>query len=127
MVSLPLSAVALFLILPAMLGIRPFDVVGAPQEISSGPKVEYGGKFLALYNIERAFHEFIVIALFVNLFLGGANDPFTFFIKMLIIFVPLISVSAVFPRFRIEQAIRFCWRLPTILALIGLIIASVWR
>jgi NADH-quinone oxidoreductase subunit H len=110
-----------------MLGIRPFDVVGAPQEISSGPMVEYGGKFLAFHTIEHAFHDFIVIALFVNLFLGGANNPFIFFIKMLVVFAICISVSAVFPRFRIEQIIRYSWKWPTIVAFIGLIIASIWR
>ncbi|GAJ05529.1 unnamed protein product, partial [marine sediment metagenome] len=34
-VYLPLPALAYFMILPAMLGIRPFDVVSAPQEIAS--------------------------------------------------------------------------------------------
>jgi NADH-quinone oxidoreductase subunit H len=126
-VPLPLSGIAFFLVLPAMLGIRPFDVAGAPQEISSGPKVEYGGKFLALNSIEHALHEFIVIALFVNLFLGGSGEPFTFFIKMVIVFTAGVLINAVFPRVRIEQAIHFCWKWPTILAFVGLIIASVMR
>lgn len=126
-VPLPLSGIAFFLVLPAMLGIRPFDVVGAPQEISSGPKVEYGGKFLALNSIEHALHEFIVIALFVNLFFGGAGEPFTFFIKIVIVFTAGVLINAVFPRVRMEQAIHFCWKWPTILAFIGLIIASVMR
>lgn len=125
-VSLPLAGIAYFLILPAMLGIRPFDMVEAPQEIASGLKVEYSGKFLALYYIEHAFRRFIVIALFVNLFLGGAGEPFTFLLKMLVIFVIGIFINAVFPRFRIEQAIRFNWTWPTILAVAGLIVASIW-
>lgn len=125
-VSLPLAGIAYFLILPAMLGIRPFDMVEAPQEIASGLKVEYSGKFLALYYIEHAFRHFVIIALFVNLFLGGANEPFTFLLKMLVVFILGICINAVFPRFRIEQAIRFNWTWPTILALAGLIIACIW-
>jgi len=121
---LPLPAVAYFMILPAMLGIRPFDIVSAPQEIASGPSVEYGGRYLALTTIEHAFHTFIVIALFVNLFFGGGN-PFIFFVKMLVVFLLGLFINAVFPRFRIDQAIKYCWKWPTILALAGLIIARI--
>jgi len=124
LIYLPLPAIAYFMILPAMLGIRPFDIVSAPQEISSGPSVEYGGKYLALMTVEHAFHTFIVLALFVDLFLGGGN-PFTFFVKMLVVFLLGLFIHAVFPRFRIDQAIKYCWKWPAILALAGLIIAYV--
>ena len=117
-----LPGIAYFLILPAMLGLRPFEIVSAPQEISSGPNVEYGGKYLALVTIEHAFHLFIGIALFVNLFLGGAGNPVLFFIKMFIVFVLGVFINAVFPRLRIEQAVSYLWKWPTILAFIGLII-----
>jgi NADH-quinone oxidoreductase subunit H len=123
-IYLPLPAIAYFMILPAMLGIRPFDIVSAPQEIASGPAVEYGGRYLALTTIEHAFHAFIVIALFVNLFLGGGN-PLIFFVKMLVIFILSLFINAVFPRLRIDQAIKYCWKWPAILALAGLIIARI--
>jgi len=123
-IHLPLPAIAYFMILPAMLEMRPFDIVSAPQEIASGPAVEYGGRYLALTTIEHAFHIFIVIALFVDLFLGGGN-PFTFFVKMLVVFLLGLFIHAVFPRFRIDQAIKYCWKWPTILALAGLIIARI--
>ena len=123
-IYLPLPAIAYFMILPAMLGIRPFDIVSAPQEIASGPAVEYGGRYLALTTIQHGFHMFIGIGLFVNLFLGGGN-PFTFFVKMLVIFILGLFINAVFPRLRIDQAIKYCWKWPSILALAGLIIARV--
>jgi len=123
-VYLPLPALAYFMILPAMLGIRPFDVVSAPQEIASGTAVEYGGKYLALTTIEHAIHTYIVVGLFVNLFLGGGN-PFIFFVKMLIVFLIGLFINAVFPRLRIDQAIKYCWKWPTILGLAGLIIAYI--
>ena len=127
--SLPLflSGLSYFLILPAILGIRPFDVSSAPQEISSGPMVEYGGKYLALATIEHAFVLFINIALFVNLFLGGGANPVTFFVKMLVVFVLGLCVNAVFPRFRIEQAIKYLWKWPTLLAFLGLIVTLLMR
>lgn len=121
--SIPLfiSGIAYFLILPAILGIRPFDIVSAPQEISSGPDVEYGGKYLALATIEHALSLFIGNALFVDLFLGGGANPIFFFIKTLVVFVLCLFVNAVFPRFRIGQAIRYLWKWPTLLAFGGLI------
>jgi len=122
-----LPGMAYLMILPAMLGIRPFDIVSAPQEISSGPAVEYGGRYLALFYIEQAFSLFIGIALFVDLFLGGSTNPFFLFIKMLIIFIPMVFIHAVFPRLKIEQAIGYLLRWPTLLAFIGLIIVVVLK
>lgn len=117
-----LPGIAHFLILPAMLGIRPFDVASAPQEISSGPMAEYGGKYLAFAHIEHAFGLSITIALFVNLFLGGAGNILFFFVKMLVVFVLGLFVHAVFPRFRVEQAIKYLWKWPTALAFVGLVV-----
>jgi NADH-quinone oxidoreductase subunit H len=127
--SLPLvlPGISYFLVLPAMLGVRPFDISSAPQEISSGPLVEYGGKYLALATMEHALVLFINVALFVNLFLGGAGNPATFFVKMLAVFVLGLFVHAAFPRFRIEQAVKYLWRWPTVLAFAGLIIVSISR
>ncbi len=127
--SLPLilSGLSYFLVLPAILAVRPFDMSSAPQEISSGPMVEYGGKYLALATMEHALVLFINIALFVNLFLGGAGNPVIFFIKMLAVFLLSLFVHAAFPRFRIEQAVRYLWRWPTLLAFAGLITAAIVR
>jgi NADH-quinone oxidoreductase subunit H len=122
-----LSSIAFFLILPAMLGIRPFDIVGAPQEISSGPAVEYGGRYLGLFHIWHAFSFFIGIALFVDLFLGGGGNPLTFFMKMTAVFILLVFIHGVFPRLRIEQAIRYLWRWPVVFSLLGLILVEVIR
>lgn len=125
-ISMPLSGIALLLILPAMMGVKPFDQIGAPQEIASGPEVEYGGVYLALSEIQHIYLIFIDIAIFVALFMGGGLEPLTFFLKMLFIFFIIIIVSTVYPRFRIEQAFRFCIKWPTIIALVGLLIV-VWR
>ena len=125
--SLFLSGIAYLLIFPAMLGIRPFDVASAPQEISSGINVEYGGKYLALAHIEHALSLSIGLALFVNLFLGGGSNVGYFFLKMVVIFFGGLCVHAVLPRFRVEQAIKYLWKWPTALALTGLVIAVLIR
>jgi len=124
--SLPLAlpGIAYILILPAVLGVRPFDTTTAPQEISGGPLVEYGGKYLALAHINHALNMFVGISLFVNLFLGGAANPIFFFAKMLVVFVGGVCINAVFPRLRIEQAVAYLWKWPTAAAFIGLVVVS---
>ena len=127
LISWPLlvSGIAYLCIMPAILGIRPFELVQAPQEISSGPLAEYGGPFLALATIQHALSLFIGIALFVNLFLGGAGNPLTFFLKMLVVFVLSLFINAALPRLRIDQAIKYLWRWPALFAFAGLIIVVI--
>jgi len=124
---LPLPALATFLVLPAMLGIRPFDFAAAPQEIASGPLVELGGKYLAFAALQGALHTYIVVALFVDLFLGGAANMLTFFAKMLAVFFVGVCINAVLPRVRVGQALRYLWKWPTIFAFAGLVIATITR
>lgn len=125
--SFPLvfSGIAYLLIMPAMLGVRPFEVVQAPQEISSGPVAEYGGAYLALATVQHALDMFIAVSLFVNLMWGGASNPGVFFLKMLAVFVAVLFVNAAFPRLRVEQAVRYLWRWPSLVALVGLILVVV--
>jgi len=127
MLSFPLvvPGIAYLLILPAILGERPFELVKAPQEISSGTMVEYGGKYLALATIEHAFSLFVGTALFVNLFLGGSSNPGFFIIKVIVVFIVEVLINAVFPRFRVDQAIKYLWRWPTLVALAGLILVFI--
>ena len=122
---LVLSGIAYILILPAVIGMRPFDFVTAPQEISSGPMAEYSGQFLAFAKIHHALSLFIGISLFTNLFLGGAGNPLAFFLKMLVVFVLCLMVNAALPRLRVEQAIRYLWRWPTLFAFAGLIVVMI--
>jgi len=122
---LVLSGFAYLLIMPAVLGLRPFEVVQAPQEISSGPLAELGGRYLALAQIQHALAMFIGISLFVNLMWGGASNPFVFFLKMLVVLAFGLTVNAAFPRLRIEQALRYLWRWPTLIAFVGLVLVVV--
>ncbi len=137
--ALILPGIAYFLILPAILGVRPFEIVSAPQEISSGPIAEFGGKHLALYTLQHALHMFVGLALFVDIFLGGghlfgwlnpiAGSPWAviagiviFLLKMLIVLIVGLFINAVYPRFRIEQAMQYLWKWPTLIAFTGLLI-----
>lgn len=137
--ALVVPGIAYFLILPAILGVRPFEVVNAAQEISSGPIAEFGGKHLAFSTLQHALYMFVGLALFVDLFLGGWTlfgllNPISgtvwavilgiiiFLIKMLVVLIIGLFINAVYPRFRIEQAMQYLWKWPTLIAFIGLII-----
>jgi len=48
-------------------------------------------------------------------------------VKMLVVFVLGLCINAVFPRFRIEQAVKYLWKWPTLLAFLGLIITLAMR
>ena len=122
---LVIPGIAYLLILPAMMGVRPFDISTAPQEIASGPIVEYGGKFLALNHIEHAVRIFIGIALFIDLFLGGGPNIGFFLIEMFVVFFIAVAINAIYPRYRLEQAIKYLWRWPSIIAFIGLILVRI--
>ena len=62
--------------------------------------------------------------LFMNLFLGGASGVAEFFAKTFLIYFWSVFVGAVFPRYRIEQSVRFFLRWPLVfgLAAIGLVL-----
>ncbi len=123
--SLPLSAIVGFVVSYGALGEHPFDIVTAPHEVATGPMVEYGGKHLGFLVINHAFHIYIEIALFVDLFLGGATNILWFYVKMFVVFFIMMMFDEVYPRFKIDDAVRFFWKWPTVVALISLIIVLV--
>ncbi len=84
---------------------------------------------------------FVGLALFVDIFLGGWTlfgllNPISgtvlgivlgiivFLIKMLVVLIIGLFINAVYPRFRIEQAMKYLLKWPTLIAFIGLIIVS---
>jgi NADH-quinone oxidoreductase subunit H len=92
----------------------PFDVVIAPQEIPIGPPTEYHSSYLALMQTNRAIFPIAKIVIYMNLFFGGAANWPVFFLKVFCIYMISVFVGVVFPRFRVEQSIRWfmVWGLP---------------
>jgi len=92
----------------------PFDVVLAPQEIPIGPPTEYHSSYLALMQTNRALFPIAKIVIYMNLFFGGATSWTEFFLKVFFIYLWSAFVGAVFPRFRVEQSIRWflIWAVP---------------
>jgi len=121
-----ISAFAGLIALHGMMGEKPFDQVIAPHEIASGPMVEYSGKFLGLLQLYHAVGIIVETGLVVDIFFGGGNW-LTFILKTFFLFITLVIINAVMPRFRIGQAVKFYWKYPLVISLIGLLIVAIWR
>jgi NADH-quinone oxidoreductase subunit H len=114
----PLMALVAFVVLIGMMGKKPFDAMIAPSEIGSGPVVESGGKYLGMLLLQKSITIIIELALYVNLFLGGADNIFSFSFKMLIVWVLATMFGSLFPRFRIEDGVKFFWKWPLGIAIL---------
>lgn len=115
---LPIGAVVAFICLLGMLGKKPFDTFIAPAEIATGPLVEYGGKQLGMLMIMHEISSFIEVSLFVNFFLGGAHNLLEFFIKYFIVYTLAELISNILGRFKIDQVIKFYYKVPIGLAIV---------
>ncbi|MGB9824577.1 MAG: respiratory chain complex I subunit 1 family protein [Candidatus Hydrothermia bacterium] len=125
-IQFPFSALAGIIALHGLLGEKPFDQPVAPHEIASGPMVEYGGKYLALLQLWHAVAIIVETGLFLNIFFGPQNLLW-FLVGVFAIFMILVMVNALMPRFVIEQAIRFYWGVPLVLAVLGILQVYLWR
>lgn len=114
----PLMALVAFVVLIGMMGKKPFDAMIAPSEIGSGPVVESGGKYLGMLLLQKSITIIIELALYVNLFLGGADNIFSFSLKMLIVWILATMFGSLFPRFRIEDGVKFFWKWPLGIAIL---------
>jgi len=122
-VRMPLGGLVAVIALFGMLGKKPFDSFIAPAEIASGPMVEYGGKHLGFMFILHELMTFIEVSLILNLFFGGGSTVLEYVIKYVILYTSVNIISGVMPRFKIDQAVKFFYRVPLLLAIIqGLIV-----
>ena len=120
--ALFLAMIVFDIVFQAMLGLEPFDIITAPAEISMGPMLEYGGKHAAILFTQHAIQLFAETTFFTILFLGGASNLLTLFIKQLAVLFIAIFVASIYPRFTIDQAAKFFWKWPTILGIIAVLL-----
>lgn len=121
--KMPLGYIAAEIALQAMMGEKPFDAMIAPAEIASGPMVELSGKYLGLAFLTHAVSIFVETGLIVNLFFGGGSNIFDFLFKQLAVYLTAVIFDNLFPRYKIEQAVKFLWIIPMGLAVIQLLIS----
>lgn len=113
-----LAAMLAFL---GMAGYSPFDIFLAPQEIPIGPPTEFHSAYLGLMQLNRALFGATKLVLFMNLFFGGATSLLELMIKTWAIYMVAIIVGVAFPRFRVDQGIRFFFKIPTLIGIMSII------
>jgi len=123
-VAYPLLFIGALFSFIGMMGQSPFDVVGAPVEVYSGPASEFSGKFLALLMSQSAIFTFAKLVLMVHLFLGGADGFIELLAKTFILFLFVIMFGSMYGRFKTPQSIDFLLKVPTTIAVVGLILAT---
>ncbi|MDY0160058.1 MAG: NADH-quinone oxidoreductase subunit H [Bacteroidales bacterium] len=117
----PLAGIALMLAFLAAMGRSPFDVVIAPQEIPIGPPTEFHSGLLGVLQLNRAIFPAAKLILFMNLLFGGATDWGTLIIKTFLIYMWSVFVGVAFPRFRVDQSIRWYLFIPLIIGVLAVL------
>jgi len=121
----PLATIAAMIAFLGMTGYSPFDVARAPNEIPTGPPTEYQSSFLALMNTNQAIFGAAKLVLFMNLFFGGATNLIELVVKTWAIYMVAIFIGVAFPRFRVDQSIRFFLRVPTLIGIASIVFVQV--
>lgn len=127
-ISLIIGAIAFFLILQPEVGKVPFDLAEAEQEIMEGPLIEYSGRKLALLKWSMYSKQIVLIALLVGAFVPWPKTgllPLDIVVTLVKIFIAAVLVEViaqVFPRLKINQAIRY-FGIVIAVALTGLVLA----
>jgi NADH-quinone oxidoreductase subunit H len=57
----------------------------------------------------------------MNLFFGGATGLLELMIKTWVIYMVAIAVGVAFPRFRVDQSIRFFLKVPTVIGIAAIV------
>jgi len=118
-----LAFIVAILCMQAKLGLVPFDVSEAEQEIMAGVFIEYSGFLLAIFKLMKSMLLYVMPLFLISIF-WAANVNIHFLIgKYAALLVIIILIRNTSPRVRIDQAMKFFWGPITILATIAIILA----
>lgn len=117
----PVATAAAMLAFLGMMGYSPFDIFLAPQEIPIGPPTEFHSAYLSLLQANQALFGATKLILFMNLFFGGATGLIELALKTWAIYMVAVAVGVAFPRFRVDQSIRFFLRIPTLIGIAAIL------
>lgn len=131
------AVIAYLIIIPAKIGISPFDIAEAETEICEGPLVEYSGIYLMSFKLIQWIKLFIMTSLFIVLFLGGSgvstgivgvdlllNTLIIIIVSIILMFISVTFGKVNMGRVKSNQLFKFFWTVPTILSLISFIFVS---
>lgn len=114
----------------------PFDLPEGESEIIAGHLTEYSGFKYALFFMGEYFGMLALSGLGVTLFFGGWNAPCEFLqfipsylwftLKLFLMMFLFIWIRATLLRLRIDQLMRFAWKLLVPMALVNLVVVAFW-
>jgi len=115
----------------------PFDLPEAESELVSGYNVEYASMGFALFFLAEYSSMILMSSLTTIIFMGGwisvfskpfILDSFVMSLKLSFILFFFIWFRASFPRYRIDQLMRLCWKvfLPISLAFVLITFGLLW-
>ena len=115
----------------------PFDLPEAESELVSGYNVEYASMGFALFFLAEYSSMILMSSITTIIFIGGwisifskpfFLDSFIMAFKLSIILFFFIWVRASFPRYRIDQLMRLCWKvfLPISLSFVLITFSILW-
>jgi len=111
-ISTLFALIAMFLAMQAQMGKLPFDLAEAETELIGGVLLEASGATLALFKWGLALRQFLIAYLVAFVFLPwpAASGALLFLytlVKAVLILLLSVTVEALFPRLRIDQALGF--------------------
>lgn len=118
----PFATIAIMFSFLGAMGRSPFDVVLAPQEIPIGPPTEFHSGLLGVLQLNRAIFPAAKLILFMNLLFGGATSWPELVVKTFLIYMWSVFVGTVFPRFRVDQSVRWFLVVPLTIGIIAIIL-----
>lgn len=133
----PLGFIAYILSSMAKVEKVPFDAPNAESEIVAGWSTEISGRTLALFRLSSDLDLFFLASFGAIIFLGGPTLPYfnlpellffnqilnfiILFIKTLGIIFLITMIRSLTARYRIDQVIKFFWKIIIPLAMLNLI------
>lgn len=126
MFSSPFAFIAAVMAMLGMFRYSPFDVVGAPAELASGPMSENGGKYLFTMMSSGSVFAFVKLTLYVDLFMGGADNIVILLVKTFTLYMIPVLYGLTTTRYRTEQSIRWFWGWPSFFGLLAILQAVIF-
>ncbi len=132
----PLAFLAFAVTMVMATSRMPFEIPEADQEVAFGPMVEYSGIMFGLVMTIAYEKAYVLAALMTDLFLCGGAGPqiqmlgdlsgaIWFFIKTFIVIIVVFSLRAIYPRYRIDQAMKIGWTFALALSIAALALSVV--
>lgn len=128
----PVAALNMLLLMYMSTSKFPFEIPEAESEIVAGPYTEYSGIIYGLVMGASYVKLYVLSLVYSILFLGGwnplpMNHPLVagslLFVKAFLLVALGAFLRAVYPRFRIDQAISIGWKIAFPLSLISILIS----